>query len=262
MDARIRIALLLSGLAGLLLAAGLFLQIGALTAFWPVPAGRMSYIFVAAIIAAMGTPAIWIALVQERRALAGGALDLAVMSGGFMTAGAWYFVATGSRGMLLFGLAATAFLVLFVFVYQRGQAVPFRDLRPTPVPVRIAFGLFAAILSLAASALILQRPNTFPWPLSPENSVLSGIILGGSMTYFLYGLVYPVWHNACGQLLAFLTYDLVLIPPFLGHFAVVKPEMLLSLIIYMTVLVVSGLLAIYYLFLHPGTRFRRGDGGS
>jgi hypothetical protein len=55
-------------------------------------------------------------------------------------------------------------------------------------------------------------------------------------------------------LLGFLAYDLVLIGPFLQHFSTVRPEMRLSLVLYTAVVVYSGLLAIYFLFLHPPTR--------
>ena len=79
----------------------------------------------------------------------------------------------------------------------------------------------------------------------------------GAMCYFLYGLRSPVWANARGQLLGFLAYDAVLIPPFLGHFATVAPEMRLSLILYFLVVTISAALAVFMLFLHPATRFRR-----
>jgi hypothetical protein len=52
--------------------------------------------------------------------------------------------------------------------------------------------------------------------------------------------------------LGFLAYDLVLIIPFLQHFANVRPEMLLSLTIYTAVVSYSGLL----LFVHPPTRLK------
>jgi hypothetical protein len=82
-----------------------------------------------------------------------------------------------------------------------------------------------------------------------------GWIFLGAMLYFVYAVVYPVWGNARGQLIGFLAYDLVLIVPFLAHFRVVAPEMLSSLIIYTTVVSCSGLLAVYFLLVHPTTRF-------
>jgi len=76
----------------------------------------------------------------------------------------------------------------------------------------------------------------------------------GAMTYFIYALVRPSWVNAAGQLAAFLAYDVVLIVPFLTRLPTVAPEHRISLIVYTLVVSYSGLLAIYYLFLHKPTR--------
>ncbi|HLW02307.1 MAG TPA: hypothetical protein VKT82_26865 [Ktedonobacterales bacterium] len=51
-----------------------------------------------------------------------------------------------------------------------------------------------------------------------------------------------------------LGYGLVLIVPFLRHFANVSPGHTISLVVYVIVLVYSGALAIYYLFLKCATR--------
>ena len=59
--------------------------------------------------------------------------------------------------------------------------------------------------------------------------------------------------NSCGQLLGFLAYDLILIVPFIGHFTTVTSDHLLSLSIYVAVLVYSGALAVYYLFVNKTT---------
>jgi len=79
------------------------------------------------------------------------------------------------------------------------------------------------------------------------------------MCYFTYGIIYPYWGNAKGQLLAFLAYDLVLIVPFARRFATVPPEMLLSLTVYTAVISYSALLAIFFLFLYRPTRLRLQD---
>jgi hypothetical protein len=72
---------------------------------------------------------------------------------------------------------------------------------------------------------------------------------------FLYSLLYPRWHNALGQLLSFLAYDLVLIIPFLLLFKTVKPEYMLNLVVYVAVLIYSGAIAVYFLFVNSQTRF-------
>ena len=130
------------------------------------------------------------------------------------------------------------------------------DDSPMPAPVRYSFALFAVVLFLVGTALVLKRPNIFPWVLSTELSVLYGWIFLGAMCYFIYGFFVPKWANAKGQLLGFLAYDLVLIVPYLSHFSKVSDELRLSLIIYVAVIIYSGLLAIYYLFINPSTRLQ------
>jgi hypothetical protein len=252
----LRIALLMGGLLALAFAAGFFLQASWATGIWPVPSARLSNIFVSSILAAIGAPILWLALSNEPRAMTGGAINLALTNGAILVA-AYVFRQNGGPPALLPFAAFAAFLVALnagVFLYSR--RLPFRDTRPTPALVRYSFAVFSLALLLTGGALIMVRPNIFPWPLSAENSVFYGCIFLGAMCYFLYGLVYPYWGNAKGQLLGFLAYDLVLIGPFLQHFSAVRPEMLLSLTIYTAVVSYSGLLAIYFLFLHPGTRLR------
>ena len=84
--------------------------------------------------------------------------------------------------------------------------------------------------------------------------MLLGWFFLGAACYFLYGLVHPSWQKACGQLWAFLAYDLVLIVPYLLHFALARPEQLPSLLINTLILVYSAALAIYYLLLKQTTR--------
>jgi hypothetical protein len=86
------------------------------------------------------------------------------------------------------------------------------------------------------------------------SSALLGWFYLGAACYFLYGLVHPSWQKACGQLWAFLAYDLVLIVPYLLHFALARPEQLPSLLINTLVLLYSGALAVYYLFVKKATR--------
>jgi hypothetical protein len=129
-----------------------------------------------------------------------------------------------------------------------------RDTRPMPRPIFISFMAFALLLIVTATGLVLRAPTIFPWVLLPETSVLFGWFFAGAALYFAYGLLRPSWHNACGQLLGFLAYDLILIVPFIAHFATVTSDHLLSLSIYVVVLVYSGALAIYYLFFYKATR--------
>ncbi len=122
-----------------------------------------------------------------------------------------------------------------------------------PLLVRVSFGIFIASLIFAGGALVFRIP-VFPWSLNPDSSVIFGCIFIGDAFYFLYSLLYPRWHNAAGQLLSFLAYDLVLIVPFLLLFETVKPEYMLNLVVYVAVLIYSGALAVYFLFINSQTR--------
>jgi hypothetical protein len=86
--------------------------------------------------------------------------------------------------------------------------------------------------------------------------VIFGCIFLGDAFYFLYGMFRPQWHNALGQLLSFLAYDLVLIIPFIGLLNTVKPERYVNLVVYLAVLLYSAGLAIYYLFINTQTRLK------
>lgn len=253
-----RIGVAVIGIAVLLLAAGFLMQAPWATGLWPVEAGRLSNLFVASIFAAIGGPACWVALTGDARAVVPGAADLAVTNTGFAASGLYFWVTTDNPAMLPWAIGTAVMAAICFVLIWKLQPVPFRDTTPMPPPLRIAFMVFAIMLAIAAFRLITVWPNTFPWPLSPENSVFYGFIFLGAMVYFLYGLFWPVWGNAGGQMVGFLLYDLVLLPPFIGHFRSVKPEMFMSLAVYTTVVALSGLIAIWYLFISPATRFGSG----
>jgi hypothetical protein len=255
MSRTIRLSLLVFGGVLLILTAGFFLQAPWATGLWPVRSGRLSNIFVSSILIAIAAPVIWIAIADERRALAGGAINIAVTSAGMAFAAFGFFGRSNSGAMLAFAIAATVIAVSSVIIFFYNYRTPFRDQRLTPVVVRLAFAAFAIILALVGYALVSGRPYTFPWPTGRENAVFYGYIFLGAMCYFIYGLVFPRWGNARGQLLGFLAYDLILIVPFVRYFDSVSSIFRTSLVIYATVVTVSGLLAIYFLFLHPATRF-------
>lgn len=256
MEQTIRLALFFVGVLNVVLAFGFATRQPWAMALWPWPEGRFSFLFIGSIAAAVAAPNLWIAVTGELRAAAPGALNLAVAFGGGAATLLWL---AARQGMLRYGvtgaiLAVAALAMVAIWWWGRGQ--PLGDRRPTPLPVRLSFGLFAALLVLVGGALVARAAHIFPWPLNPDSSSLFGWIFLGAAVYFLHGLLWPSWANAAGQLLGFLAYDLVLIGPFLGHFGAVLPEHRLSLIIYTAVLVYSGALAAYYLFAHPPTRLR------
>ena len=254
MQQYLRWLLLLAGGVCALFTVGLFFQMPWATAVWPWPDSRLSYVFLASIMAAIAAPNLWIGLSREYRAIVGGAINLAIMYGGMAVA----FVAWAQRdgAPLLFAYAAgsAVLALLIVGLGLVARRFPWHDPRPMPTLVRVSFGVFAVALVVVCSQLLLGAPTIFPWPLRPESSVIFGCIFLGTTAYFAYGVAQPRWANACGPLLGFLVYDLILIGPFLAHFATVRPEHQLSLMIYVAVVLYSGGLAVYYLFVHRATR--------
>jgi hypothetical protein len=260
MERSLRALLVAAGGLALILSAGFFVRAPWATVFWPWPDSRLSYIFVASILAAIAAPVLWIGLAGDLRATEAGALNLGLTWAG--AAASLFLMATGGAGeprLLAYAAGYAALTPAAVASYFMSRRFPLRDSRPMPGPVRVSFGLFAATLLVVGAALLLRAPHIFPWALRPESSVLFGWIYLGAAVYFVHGVLHPSWQNACGQLLGFLAYDLVLIGPFLAHFGSVPAEHLPSLVVYTSVLLFSGALASYYLFVNRTTRLWRGS---
>jgi len=254
-----RYALIATGVVELALAAGFFLQLPWATGLWPWPTSRLSNIFIASILAASAAPVLWIGLSGEFAAITGGAINLLLASLGmagfsFHT----YFQDTARLTILSYGLVCVVLALLCLGLIVWTRRIRFQDPRPLPRGVRVSFVAFLIILILVGGALVLRMANGFPWRLGPEQSVLYGWIFLGAACYFFYALKNPHWANAQGQLLGFLAYDLVLIVPFVKHFETVNPSLWTNVVIYIGVLVFSGVLAIYYLLICKATRFQTG----
>ncbi len=242
------------GLLGLALALGFIFQVPFVTQiFWPWPDGRYSYLFIGSILAAASVAAIWIGWTGTWGALPAGSLNIIVIAA---TTSIYIFqlALQGRSDLLPFGVVAVLLAVGSALSFLWSRRVPLSDPRSTPVLVKVSFGIFIFSLVLAGGALLLKAP-IFPWTLNPDSSVIFGCIFIGDAFYFLHGLLYPRWQNAAGQLLSFLAYDLVLIVPFLSLFKTVGTEHLFSLVAYVAVLLYSGVLAVYFLFMNPSTRF-------
>lgn len=259
-----RIGIGVSGLLMTYLSLAYLAQMPFIEWLWPwtdygTELNTLSLTFLSSIAAAIAAPQIWIALTGKVATAAGGALNLAVCFTGIACYLFTQHQADPANARLLpatiiLGVSALANLGVFLAT----RKIPFEDPRPLPMPVRISFGIFIVALWLVGGSLIQLRPNILPWDMTPQGSVIYGWIYLGASIYFLYALARPKWENATGQLLGFLAYDLVLIGPFLLRFSEVPDEQRLSLIVYTSIVVYSGLLASYYLFIHPETRLRRG----
>ncbi len=255
MHGTLRTAAVVGGIAVLATAALLLMGHPLARAFWPYSTyGAMSRVFLGSMLAAVGAPMIWIGLSGELAGLRSGAANIMTVSLGLGIHAA--IRSGGTPGPILWFAVANAVTLLGAAgLYWAVRELPWRDTRPTPLLVRGFFGLFAAVLLLAGGALILGQ-QIFPWTLDRDSATAYGVMFLGAMTYFVYGLIRPLWGNAKGQLLGFLAYDLVLIAPYLQLWPGTTGVSRLSLSIYIAVLAVSGGLAIGYLLLSPSWRLR------
>ena len=253
----LRIAGFVTGIILLALTLGFIFQLPWVVKFWPWPDSRLSYLFLGSILAAVTVAVVWISWLGEWGALPAGALNVFVIAVTWTVFFLQRFFSGNHSALLIYAIAGILIALVSAAAFLWSRRLPLHDTRPTPRFLLFSFGLFTVVLILAAGALIFRVPTIFPWPLNPDSSVLFGCIFLGDACYFLYGLLFPRWHNAYGQLLSFLAYDLVLIFPFLGLFSSVKSDHRLSLIIYVAVLLYSGLLASYYLLLNKKVRGRQ-----
>jgi hypothetical protein len=198
---------------------------------------------------------LWIGFSGELGTVAAGAIDLVVFYAG-LTIFQLLSAQHGSHRLLAGVLLSSVAAIVSLGTFLRFRHYPPEDRGPMPLPVRVSFGAFFVVLVLVGSALLLQVPNVFAWTLTPASAALVGCFFLGSSCYFLYGLLFPRWHSACGQLWSFLAYDFVLIVPFLLRFSTVSAAQLPSLIVNTLILVYSGVLALYYLLIKPETRSR------
>ncbi|MEZ4498367.1 MAG: hypothetical protein R2845_16675 [Thermomicrobiales bacterium] len=266
---RVGLAVLGSGLLVLMLGFG-FGQDWA-TRLWRWDDERMSFIFLASIAAAVAAPAFWVAITGELAAWAGVALNGTVVG---MLASV-YLVSRRIRDLepgALPDLVIFATLTLVAFaVFRVAHPFPIRDDRAMPRFVRGWFTVFAAILIATGVALLIQVEHIFPWNLEPETSTLFGCFFLGAATYFLYALWRDRWVIAAGALWAFLAYDIVLAVPYVklladgddgveglyGSSSGGGEVNELSLALYLLVIGVSTLVALFAFFLHPATRVLR-----
>ncbi len=231
------------------------LQLPLATGLWPFDYTQdMAYIFVGSIFAAAAAATLWCLWTREYGALAGIGLDYVVI---FAPLGIFSFqIADGSAKLLTFALLAAigTLFGLVLFLHTRRLVIP--ALPRLPAPVRVAFIVFIIALIIVGGRMVLKAPNVVPWTVNTTGSVIYGWMYLGAAIYFTYTLLRPSWRNAGGQLAGFLAYDLVLILPFLQRLPTIEPRFMVSLWIYTFVIIVSGVLAAYYLFIHAGTRLQ------
>jgi hypothetical protein len=236
-------------------ATAFFLRLPFATSLWPFPGTTpLTFIFISSIFAAAAASTLWAVASGNAGALAGIGLDYV---GILVPVSIFSFqlgASTGSPQLTAYGVACVLGAAFGLALLLWSHRIPLDQSRPTPGPVRWAFVVFIVALLIVSTRLLLKVPNAIPWMITPELSVVIGWMFFGAALYFAYGLLRPSWANAAGQLVGFLAYDAVLILPFLRRLPTVAPEHRAGLVIYTVVVIGSGLLAIYYLFVHRSTR--------
>jgi len=221
---------------------------------WPFPGTTpLTFIFVSSILAAAAASMFWVAATETYGALTGLGIDyvavlvpLSILS---LRAGA----SSASPRLTGLGLMCALGALFGLGILLWGVRVPIDQTVRMPALVRWSFIGFVLAL-LVVSTRLLLGVATIPWTITPALSQVIAWMFLGAATYFLYALVRPSWLNAAGQLAGFLAYDVVLILPFLTRLPTTSPEHMVGLVIYTAVVIYSGLLAIYYLFIHKPTR--------
>jgi len=222
---------------------------------WPWPDGPLSYLFIASIVLAEGFTMLWITTTMNLNAARGGALGFAAMN--FGIAGYTFLLYSQHHELLLLNwvMTCSALGIGSSLLFMLGGKYPRLNNPPSPVFVRQSFFIFAVALFIATAMLLARAPVVFPWALKPESSTMFGFLFLASAIYFFDGWLRPSLTNSYGQLIGFLAYDIVLIPPYLQHWQKATGGFRVSLVIYLIVLVWSAALAIWFLWkyrLKPG----------
>jgi hypothetical protein len=253
MDRIFRSLFLVVAIIQALIGVGFALQIPFITQIWPIPnTGPLSLIFIGSIFAAGAASTLWCLFAGENGSLIGVYLDYIAI---FAPLTIYFFmIANGNGTIMMFGVALLLGALYGAVGLWWSLRFPIRDKRPQPMAARVAFAVFVVALIIVGTRMVLQVPNVLPWKISPEGSVIYGWMFLGAAVYFAYAFVRPSWANSGGQLAGFLAYDVILILPFIGHFGKVEAQLMPNLIIYFVVVVSSGLLAAYYLFVNKETR--------
>ena len=92
------------GVLQLILAVGFFFQQPWATSLWPVPDTRLSYAFIAAILAGGAAPLLWIGLSESFAGLAGYGLSFGIMYAGMALAALLFYLRIQQPGLLSFAL--------------------------------------------------------------------------------------------------------------------------------------------------------------
>lgn len=246
---------------------GLYLNADWATGLWPLPDVRMTYIFLASIVASTAALIIWPMVRDDPGAWRAAAFNLSTATPPLGLYLLWLGRDSDNRDLIAPGIAFVLFGVVWIAVGRMLRTIPVRNTRQLPQIVRIVFVGFCVLLIPLGGALLFQVENIFPWTISPENSTVAGIIFLSAAALFMFILANPLWIYGEAGFASFLAYDLVLLVPYLDFYrnrndadtvasyygsAYTAPAGdngvgELSLVIYLTVLIVSAIAAIAFL---------------
>ncbi|MBL8161457.1 MAG: hypothetical protein JNJ61_05675 [Anaerolineae bacterium] len=242
-----RASLLFLSLVQVLIAIACLLRLPIVDDLWPLNyTGEMSFVFLASISAAAAASTLWCVYADEPAALFGIGLDYVTIF--TPVAITMFSIAARDRDVLGFAIfcAVASLFGVGLLLYSRKR--PFVDQRPMPGLLRLAFVGFVLALIIGGS-WVLFDPSVLPWSITREISALYGWFFIGAAAYFGYGMIRPRWANTAGQLAGFLAYDLILVVPFLNMLPTIPDHLRFNLLLYMSIVVISGILSAYYLFL-------------
>ena len=239
----------------LFFAVAFFLQWPVAVNIWPFQGTTpLTFIFISSIFAAAAAPTFWAAATENYGALGGISLDYLTILAPVAILSFRLAKESSDPKMISYAIACVIGVLFGLSLFLWSARFPIKPLPPLPGLVRWSFIFFIIALLIVGGRLVLQLTETIPWKITPEIAIIMGWMFLGAAVYFVYSLLRPSWLNSAGQLLGFLAYDIVLIVPFLTRLHTVPSENRLGLTVYTVVVIYSGLLAIYYLFLHKPTR--------
>ena len=236
-------------------AIAFFMQLPFAVNLWPFEGTTpLTFIFISSIFMAAAASTLWAAASENYGALAGIGLDYMGILIPVSILSFQLSASSGNAQLMAYGIFCIFGVLFGLGLLLWSIRIHLDKTLPMPSMVRISFFIFIAALAIVSTRLILKVPDTIPWKITPELSVVIGSMFFGAAMYFVYALLRPSWLNSAGQLIGFLAYDVVLIVPFLTRLPTVMPEHRIGLTVYTIVVIYSGLLAIYYLFIHKPTR--------
>jgi len=124
-------ALILTGLFHFVLAVGFFFQQAWTKSLWPVPDTRLSYAFIAAILAGGGAPLIWAGLSGKLASLAGYGISFGIMYAGMGISALLFYLRDRNPALVWFAFVMGVLAVAGGIIFMRTRPIA-ENRQPTP----------------------------------------------------------------------------------------------------------------------------------